>query len=418
MSILLKDGKVLYGDKFKLVGSDILIEDNKIVEVSEEINKTADSVLSCENRVIIPGLINSHTHASMSLFRGFGDGLKLDDWLEKIYSYEKDLTSDQIRWGSYVGMLEMIRSGITTFTDMYFMEDVVAQSASNIGMRAFLSPGISDRAEEPHKEIDRANEVLESIKDLEDDRINFMYGPHTTYTCSKDFLTRVRDLSEKNNVKIHIHLAETKSGREETLDRHDLGPVELLGKLDMLNEKLVAAHGVWLSDEEIDILGDSNANLVYNPSSNAKLSSGTAPINKILSENINVGLGTDGMASNDSFDIFEEMKIGALLQRVKNRQISAKSMFKMATQNGAKALGINAGVIEEGKLADLAIINLNSPNLTPFNDPIVNLVFSGHGSNVESVIIDGELIMLDNEILNLDESEIMKKVDKISEEIF
>ena len=417
MSILLKDGKLLYGKNFEVRESDVYIKDNIIHKISKNISKSADSVISCENRLIIPGLINSHTHASMTFFRGFGDGLKLDDWLEKIYPFEKDLGKKEIKWSSYLGMAEMIRSGITTFADMYFMEDVVAESASKIGMRAFLSPGISDRADDPHKEIDKANKMLENIKKLDDEKLNFMYGPHTTYTCSRDFLSKVRDLSREEGVKVHIHVAETESGRRKTEERHGKGPINLLNDLNMLDDKLVAAHGVWLNDDEINILGDSEANLIYNPTSNAKLTSGTAPINKILSENINVGLGTDGMASNDSFDMFEEMKIGTLVQRAKNKELKANTIFRMATQNGANALGIDSGIIKEGKLADLSIINLKSPNLTPLNEPLVNLVFSAHGSNVESVIINGSLVMLDGEILNLDETKIMKKVKEISEEI-
>lgn len=415
MSILLKNGKVLLGEDHKLKKKDIFIKDNRIDEISENIMRSADSVISCEDRLIIPGFVNSHNHASMAVFRGFGDGLDLDDWLGKIYPIEQSLSREEIKTAAFLAMIEMIKSGITTFADMYFKEDAVAEAVSDIGMRAILAPGISDRGENSDSEINRANEVLKSIKSLNNDRINFMYGPHTTYTCSKKFLERINDLSIDNNVKIHIHVAETESGIEKTKDRHGMGPIKLLDEIGILSDRLVAVHGVWLDNEAIDLLKGSGANFVYNPSSNAKLKSGIAPIEKI-SQKVNVALGTDGAASNDSMDMFEEMKIGALIQRSQGRNLKAEKLFKMATINGSNAFGIDSGVIKEGFLADLSIINLDDPNLSPLNDPIVNLVFSGHGSNVESVIIDGELVMLDGEIIGIDRAKIVEKVNKIAED--
>lgn len=345
MSILIKNASYILtqdGNRRILSNYDILIEGNKIVKIGKNLNERADEVIDGSNKAILPGLINLHTHASMTLFRGIADDMELFDWLEKkILPLEAKLTKKDIYYGALVAALEMIKSGTTTFFDMYFMMDEVARACKESGIRGFLSVGISD----PEYTVGKVDKVAESenfIKNwLSDELVTPAVGPHSIYTCSAENLIRSKELAEKYNLLLHIHLSETKKEVEDSQKRFGKLPTEYLDELKLLSPKLIVAHAVWLTEKEIDLLKLYNVKVAHCPVSNLKLGSGVAPLYEMVKRALDIGLGTDSVASNNNFDLFEEMKISALLQKGKHfnsKIISAQEALDMATIGGSNAL--------------------------------------------------------------------------------
>jgi len=419
MSILIKNGHIIYGENLEVIKADILIEGNKIVEVARSISKSADTVIDAKGKVISPGFINAHTHSPMTILRGLADDLPLMDWLQNhVWPIEKRLRSKHIYWGALLGILEMIKGGTTTFVDMYFHMEEVAKAVENAGMRAYLSYGMVDLGDEEKRnaEIEETLRLLDFIKKLDSPRIEFLFGPHAPYTCSPELLKWVREKATETGKMITIHLNETKNEVRSIKEKYGMTPVEFLDDLGFLGDDVIAAHGVWLSDEEIEILARKGVTIVHNPASNMKLASGVMPLERLLKAGVNIALGTDGSASNNNLDMLEEMKIAALLHKVHNLNptvADARTVFKMATQNGAKALHLNAGVIREGALADLVIVDFNRPHLRPINSVISHLVYSANGNDVETTIVDGKILMLDGEVLTLDEEKILGKAEEV-----
>lgn len=419
MSILIKNGYIIYGENLEVIKADILIEGNKIVEVARSISRSADTVIDAKGKVISPGFINAHTHSPMTILRGLADDLPLMDWLQNhVWPIEKRLTSKHIYWGGLLGILEMIKGGTTTFVDMYFHMEEVAKAVENAGMRAYLSYGMVDLGDEEKRnaEIEETLRLLDFIKKLGSPRIEFLFGPHAPYTCSPELLKWVREKATETGRMITIHLNETKNEVRSIKEKYGMTPVEFLDDLGFLGDDVIAAHGVWLSDEEIEILARKGVTIVHNPASNMKLASGVMPLERLLKAGVNIALGTDGSASNNNLDMLEEMKIAALLHKVHNLNptvADVRTVFKMATQNGAKALHLNAGVIREGALADLVIVDFNRPHLRPINSVISHLVYSANGNDVETTIVDGKILMLDGEVLTLDEEKILGKAEEV-----
>ncbi|WP_461866370.1 amidohydrolase family protein [Thermococcus sp.] len=423
MSILIKNGHIIYGENFEVLQADILIENNRIVKVAKEISEAADTVIDAKGRVISPGFINLHTHSPMGLLRGLADDLPLMDWLEKyIWPREAKLTRELTKAGAYLGVLEMIMTGTTAFLDMYFHMDAVAEVVKESGLRGYLSYGMIDLGDpdKTEKEIKEALRTMEFIDGLDSERIQFVFGPHAPYTCSIALLERVRELANEHGRLITIHVSETQSEIGRILERYGKSPVELLNDIGFLGRDVIIAHGVWLDSKDIHILARHRVSIAHNPASNMKLASGVMPLGRLLNAGINVGLGTDGSASNNNLDMLEEMKLAALLHKVYNfdpTAANAKTIFKMATQNGAKALCLNAGVIKEGALADLVIIDFNQPHLRPINNVISHIVYSANGNDVETTIVDGRILMLDREVLTLDEERILEKAEEAIEKL-
>lgn len=423
MSILIKNGYVVYGENLEVIKADVLIESNKIVEVAKNINKSADTVIDAKGKVVSPGFVNLHTHSPMGLFRGLADDLPLMDWLrEHIWPKEAKLTREYTKVGAYLGALEMIKSGTTTFLDMYFFMDAVAEVTLESGLRGYLSYGMIDLGdpEKTEKEVNEALRIMKFIDELDSDRVHFVFGPHAPYTCSIALLKEVRRLANEHGKLITIHVSETMAEIGQIAERYGKSPVVLLDDIGFFGRDVIIAHGVWLDSRDIQILARHGVTVAHNPASNMKLASGVMPLQRLLNAGVNVGLGTDGSASNNNLDMLEEMKLAALLHKVHNLDptvADARTVFKMATQNGARALGLKAGIIKEGYLADIAIIDFNKPHLRPINNVISHLVYSANGNDVETTIVDGKVLMLDRELLTLDEEKILNDAERVIGEL-
>ncbi|ADG13768.1 amidohydrolase [Methanocaldococcus infernus ME] len=397
---------------------DILIEDNKIVKIGEVKREEEMEVIDGSKKIAIPGLINTHTHIPMTLFRGVADDLPLMEWLNNyIWPMEAKLNEEIVYYGTLLGCIEMIKTGTTTFNDMYFYLEGIAKAVEESGLRAFLAYGMIDLFDEERreKELKNAEKYIEYLNKLGCERIKPALGPHAPYTCSKELLAEVNKLAKKYSVPIHIHMNETLEEIKRVKELTGMKPFEYLNSFKFFDGvKVIAAHCVHLSDEEIKIIKEKRVNVSHNPISNLKLASGVAPIPKLLKEGINITLGTDGCGSNNNLNLFEEIKVCAILHKGVNLDptlIKADEAFNFATINGAKALDINAGKLEEGALADIVLINKDNPTLQPLENISSHLVYSFNGF-VDDVIIDGNVVMRDGKILTIDEEKVYEEAEK------
>ncbi|MBU4548052.1 MAG: amidohydrolase family protein, partial [Euryarchaeota archaeon] len=341
-SILIENTLILDGEKMEK-GS-ILIENDKIRELSADIDKKdADKVIDGSKKILIPGLVNTHTHLSMTLLRGLADDLNLDTWLnDHIWPMEANLNGDYCYAGALLGCVEMIKSGTTTFNDMYFYMEDVARAVEESGLRCMLSHGMIDLgdADKQKEEFKKTHHLIEKCHNSASGKIKVAYGPHSPYTCSEELLKQVRKEATRKGIPIHIHVGETRNEVQQVTDAHGKRPFEYLDEIGFLKEDVLAAHGVWLSPEEINIIKKRKVNLSHNPASNMKLASGVSPVDQLLKNDMVVGLGTDGAASNNNLDMLEEMKLAALLQKVHTldpTSLPAEKVFQMATVHGAIA---------------------------------------------------------------------------------
>ena len=422
-NILIKDATII-SDEIKK--DSLLIQDDKIVEMSNKLGENdADEVIDASGKILIPGLVNTHTHLSMTLMRGLADDIPLDTWLNNyIWPVEAELNPEYCYAGALVACAEMIKSGTTCFNDMYFFMDHVARAADDAGLRGIISHGMIDfgDGEKRKKEFKESVRIIKKCHNIGDGRIQVAFGPHSPYTCSEELLSEVKREAAKYGIRIHIHVSETKKEVSDILEAHGKRPFEYLDEIGFLGSEVTAAHAVWLSKNEIDIIKQNNVKLSHNPSSNMKLASGVSPISELLHKEVCVSIGTDGPASNNNMDMFEEMKMTALLQKVTTLDptvLKAEEVFKMATINGAKSLGLEdqIGSIEVGKKADIVLIDAKSPQLTPFRNPISHIVYSANGGNVDTVICNGEILMKNRELTKLDESMILEAAQNASEEL-
>ena len=397
MSILIKN--VLHQDKL----TDVLIEGNRIARIASGISAPAGAeVLDGTDKAIIPGFINTHTHASMTLFRGYGDDLPLMTWLEDyIWPVEAQMTAHDVYVGARLACLEMLRSGTTCFLDMYMHPLETAKAVEEMGLRAHLSYTLFDQGNAERAELDRKRsyEYFDRFEEFSD-RITFTLGPHAIYTVSGEQLQFCHQFAQEHNVKIHLHLSETKGEIDECVRLHGLTPVRYLEKLGILSEHLVLAHVVWIDDEEMDLLAKYNVSVVHNPASNLKLASGYAfKYEEMKRRGIRIGIGTDGCSSSNNLDMVVAMKLASFLGkgwRFDSTACKADDIFASATSVGADILGIPAGRVKEGALADVCLVDLNTPELVPLNSLTSNLVYATSGSScVDTVIVDGRILMRD-----------------------
>ncbi len=422
-NILIKDATIIAN---KIIKGSLLIQNDKIVEISDKIGvNDADDVINAEGKVLIPGLVNTHTHLSMTLMRGLADDMPLETWLNNhIWPVEAELNGEHCYAGALLACAEMIKSGTTCFNDMYFFMDHVARAADEAGIRGMLSHGMIDFGDEDKRkrEFKETVRIIKKCHDTGDGRIKVAFGPHSPYTCSQELLEGVKKESAKYGVRIHIHVAETQKEVSDVINAHGKRPFEYLDEIGFLGSEVTAAHGVWLSEPEIDIIKESDVKISHNPSSNMKLSSGVSPVAELLGKGVCVSLGTDGPASNNNMDLLEEMKITALLQKVKTMDptvLTVQEVFNMATISGANSLGLEneIGSIEVGKKADIVLVNMKTPQLTPFRNPISHLVYSANGGDVDTVICNGELLMKNRELLTLDEPSVLEIAENASEDL-
>ncbi|MGC9950036.1 MAG: amidohydrolase family protein [Bryobacteraceae bacterium] len=377
--------------------------------------------------ILAPGLIDTHTHAAMSLFRGIADDLRLQDWLERyIFPAEaRNVTPDFVRWGTRLGCLEMLLSGTTTFTDMYYFEDVVAEAAKEAGMRGVLGETIigfpSPDSKTPSDALAFTERYLTRFHD--DPLIVPAVAPHAIYTNSDETLKACRALANLHGAPLVIHLSETKHENDESLAKRHLTPTQALDALGVFNGRTVAAHAVWVDEADLAILKSRGVGIAHCPSSNMKLASGIAPVTRMLALDLAVGLGPDGPAgSNNDFNMFEEMDLAAKLQKVTTgdpRSLPAEAAVEMATIRGARALGMEKeiGSLESGKRADLISIRLDRPNAVPLYNVYSQMVYALKGSDVEDVMVNGKLLVKDAQPLTLNAAQIEAKAREYRDQV-
>jgi 5-methylthioadenosine/S-adenosylhomocysteine deaminase len=408
----------------------IAIRGPEILEVgtSDEIFKKyiSDTIIKGEGKVVFPGLINTHTHAAMVYFRGIADDLPLKEWLENhIWPAENrwlgpEFISDAVE----LACLEMLKGGVTTYNDMYFYEDAAGKAAKKIGMRAVLGVGILDF---PSKSASTADEYFANAESFvrdwkRDELITPCIAPHALYTCGTESLKRARRIADKYDIPIHIHLSETKWEVNEIKNRYRMTPVEYLDSLGFLDEKVLAAHCIWVEDDEIDLLAKRKVGVSHCMESNLKLASGFAPVVTMLMAGIKVTFGTDGAASNNDLNILSEMSTTAKVHKALSNNptvLDAKTVLLMATKWSAEVLGLGdkIGSIEKGKIADIATINLKKPHLTPMYDVYSHIVYAAMASDVDTVMVNGKVVVNNSKLCNEDEEKILAKAKEWQEKI-
>jgi len=393
--MLIRDVSILSGNSL-LGGRDIKIDGNRIASIGAGLSPDrGEEILEGRGKLAIPGLVNSHTHLAMTLFRGYADDMELLPWLrERIWPLESRLSAQDVRVGALLGCLEQIRSGITCFCDMYFFPDETAQAAREMGLRAIVGAGILDAVPSL---LPEAEPFLRRWKG--DELITPAIGPHAVQTCSEETLLRCKELAERFGTMIHIHLAETRKEVEDFCASGNAHPVRYLDRLGILGPSLVAAHCIWISGEEVSMLGKRGVNVVHCPVSNHKLASGFAPVEEMLGAKVNVILGTDGASSNNSLNLFQEMKVAAITEkcvRARADALPAWRVWQMATRNAYRAFRLPVGLYE-GALADLALIDLQRPWFYPRTSMVSHLVYSMTGG-VDTTIVNGKVLMRDGVI--------------------
>ena len=426
-TILIKNAFILNPENDISGKKDLLIKDDLIYKIDEEItDDNVDKIIDAKDKILLPGFVNTHTHLSMVLFRGLADDLNLDDWLNNnIWPMEANLNGYYCYIGALLGAVEMIKSGTTTFSDMYFYMEDVAKAVEESGIRAVLSYGMIDFGDEEKRksEIEENMNLFKNCHNTADGRIKVFFGPHSPYTASEELLKEVRKLADENNIKIHIHVSETQKEIDDVSAEKGLRPFEYLDSIGFLGPDVVCAHSVWLSDEEIEIIKKHDVKVSHNPCSNMKLASGIAPVTKLLENDICVAIGTDGASSNNNLDILEELRTASYLQKVSTldpKALNSDEVLAMGTINGARALGLDdeIGTIEVGKKADLILIDKNNANMVPDSSKLSsNIIYSANGFNVDTTICNGQILMENRELTTLNEQDIYKKAREAIDEL-
>ena len=404
------------------VGKDSITAVGPAVEFSDW---KASRVIDADGGIIMPGLINSHTHASMTCFRGLADDLQLMTWLnEHIFPAEAKLDEQKVFWGALLACAEMIMSGTTCFCDMYLYEDAVARAAKEAGVRAVVGEVLYDFDSPNYGPIEKGFEYTQTLIDTwkGDPLITIAVEPHSTYLCAPELLKSAFNLTRTFRLPFVIHLAESKSEVEQIKERYGRTPVEHLADLDVLAPNVLACHCVELTPNDISLLQRFDVKVAHNVESNMKLASGIAPIPELLKAGICVGLGTDGCASNNDLDLFLEMDTVAKVHKAKTLDptaMDARTVLKMATIQAARALGLDEsiGSLENGKKADLIIIDTHKPHLTPMYDPVSHLVYAAMGSDVRTSIINGTIVMEDGDLKTINLKNVLNNITRIANEI-
>ena len=404
---------------------EICLEDDRIVSVGEEGSAPKDfqpeRVLNLPDDLIMPGLINTHTHAAMTLLRGYADDLPLMPWLnDKIWPFEAKMTDEDIYWGTALALCEMIRSGTTTMLDMYGSMDQVAQAVLQAGTRAVLARGMIGVAPNAEIALQEGIELAKRFQGAGEGRLTVMFGPHAPYTCPGEYLQRVKAEADRLGAGIHIHVAETLDEIKMIREQYGKTPVEWLESLGLLGGHVVAAHCVHLTPNDMDILARYHVCVAHNPESNMKLNSGTAPVIELRARDVVVGLGTDGASSNNNLDLFGEMRTASFQQklRVDSTALSAYEVLEMATVKGAQALGLEeVGILAPGFKADLISVDMDQPHFYPRFSIPAHLVYAAHAGDVRTVMVNGRFVMEERKILTLDVNQVCREAEERAKRI-
>jgi 5-methylthioadenosine/S-adenosylhomocysteine deaminase len=422
MSILIENTCILplTGCDSTIENGYLIIEDNLIKEMGRGSAPPAEylRVIDGKQKVVMPGFINTHTHAAMTLMRGYADDLPLMEWLEqKIWPLEARLTGEDVYWGTMLAILEMIKSGTTTFNDMYFFMEDTARAVEQTGIRAVLSRGLVGVGPSAEAGLEESRELAQRWHRTREERITVMLGPHAPYTCPPDYLHKVIALARELGLGIHTHISETKGEAEDIKKQYGKTSAALMEEVGLFDLPAIAAHCVHLSQTDISILKRCGIGVAHNPESNMKLASGIAPVPELLEAGIAVGLGTDGASSNNNLDMLQEMRTCSLLHKVNSMNptvLPAYQALEMATVNGARALGLDneIGSLQPGLKADLILLDLNSAHMRPVHDVVANIVYSAQAGDVHTVIINGQIVMENRKILTFDEDQVLEQAEK------
>ncbi|MFC7135824.1 amidohydrolase [Halobaculum litoreum] len=419
-TLAVADGLVLT-PAFDVVEADVLVDADAgtVIEVGPDLAAAADETLDAAGGLVIPGLVNAHCHAAMTLLRGYADDEPLDTWLrEHVWPVEAALTPDDIRAGTELALVELIRSGVTAFADMYFAVEEVAAAVEAAGIRARLGHGVvtvGKDDEAARADLEESFAVAERLDGAADGRVRTAVMPHSLTTVADDLLAETADRARDADVPIHFHLNETPDEVAPIVDEHGVRPSAHADELGLLTDSTFVAHGVHTDPSEFDVLAERGTSVVHCPASNMKLASGMAPVQAMLDAGVPVALGTDGAASNNDLDLFDELRDAAMLGKLAADDaaaVDAETAFRMATAGGAEALGIDAGRIAAGANADLAVVDLDAPHLTPAHDLVSHLVYAVRGSDVRHTVCDGRVVMRDRDVLAFDEAAVRERAQE------
>jgi len=382
---------------------------------------SADDVIDCSHKTMMPGLINCHTHAYMTLLRNYADDVPFSTWLfERVQPVEDTLTGEDAYWGTLLAIMEMLRTGTTTFVDMHMFPKMVVKACADSGMRAVLTRGLVGESRNDEGAQRRIREALDEMEYGASIQApcTFGLGPHAMYTCGEDLLRYVRELAEEKDLLLHIHLAETQKEHDDCIKEHGMTQVEFIKELGYLDRNLLLAHCVYLEDGDYALLARPNVHVATNPASNMKLANGIAPVARMLKEGVHVCLGTDGASSNNALNMFGEMRLLSMVQKGAAKDalaLPAEETIRIATKNGAETIGRDdLGSIEVGKTADFILIDENHPNLRPIYNRTASLVYSATGCEVSDVVIGGKVLMRDGHFKTIDEERVYYETERIA----
>ena len=424
-TLAITGGQVLLPD-ITVTRADVLIdrEDGEILEIGDELEGDADETLDAADSLVTPGLVNGHCHVAMTLLRGYADDKSLDAWLqEDIWPTEAELTPDDVYHGAKLGLLEMIKSGTTSFADMYFMVPRIADAVEEAGLRARLGHGIVTVASDDEEAREDAREGLDVARELDgraDGRISTAFMPHSLTTVGSEYLEEFVPRAREIGVPVHYHANETENEVAPIVEERGVRPMAYAAERGMVESEDFIAHGVHLDDSEIELLAETGTSVIHCPASNMKLASGMAPVQRMLEAGVTVGIGTDGAASNNDLSMLDEARDAAMIGKLAAGDASAvpaESVVEMMTQGSADAIGLDAGRLEAGAPADIAVIDLEQPHLTPRHDLVSHLAYAAAAADVRHTICDGRVLMRDREVRTLDEAAVRAQAGEAAESL-
>lgn len=428
MSYYFQNARILMGDyeALPLQNAVVLVQDGRIAyagyaEQAPEVPEDAE-VIDVMGRIILPGLVNAHTHSAMTVFRGAADDLPLHRWLnDRIWPMEAKLDDEAVYWGSMLAIAEMIRGGVTAFNDMYFFTEQTVRAVEHTGIRALLTRCVTCNGTDEasiRQGVQRAADCFAQFDGAAQGRIRVSIAPHAEYTCSAPFLRALGEKAQELGARVHIHVSETKEEHEQCKQRHGgLTPIGLLDALGVLDNPTLAAHCVYVDAHDLAIMQQKHVSVLHCPGSNLKLASGIAPVPAMLAHGLCIALGTDGAASNNNLNMFEELQAVATLHKGTSGDASmvrAAQALRMATQNGAQALGLSSGVLAAGEPADLIIVDIHKPHMMPMYNALHNIVYSAQASDVWMTMVDGRVLYHDGAYQTLDIEQILYEASRVA----
>ncbi len=433
MKTLIKNGLILLCDDggWHCEKTDVLVDGNRIARIAPSIVPEDASVIDADGKLVMPGLINAHTHAYMTIHRNYADDLAFFDWLDKVQKVEDGMTEEDVYWTTLLAIIEMLKTGTTCFVDMTIKSakgtttgplSAAAGAVKASGIRAVITRGLAGVSDSDESLMKYGQAVREMELFAGESRLQFMHGPHAPYSCMADYLQKLTRSCKERQIGQTIHLSESQAEMDGMAKEHGSTPIQYVDSLGVFDVPVIAAHCVHATDDDIRLMAKKHVSIAINPKSNMKLGNGFAPAQKFLDAGVNVCLGTDGCGSNNCLNMFQEMNAAALVYKGATRQaqcVGASDVLKMATVNGAKAIGREGelGIVKEGALADLVLIDLSQPQFLPANNIISGLVYSSTGSEVDTVIVDGKVLMQNRKLTTIDEREVYAECRKIAERL-